>query len=464
MTTQSTFPLQLKNIGISFLPFLFIILAIGLAGTNFFASYPIEIYSPHLFRRLPELVGPLEVFVRFTISIFTLILAHTFAPIRFKKPILILGSALFLVQRLETREAILLITSFFILFVILKTKHRARRIGLLLVSMVMLAAGLSLLRAPTYASWGLYAQILLGLVGIDNWLGGSKATKKSVRLDDAFIYLLGFHGAFATITYGYEALNNSYLKRPLHLIAQDSPRLLSGGFLKLFSIIYLQTLLFPYWNAASSSVSTIGTANPEMGTWELVLWSLIFLYSFLIELTGFIQIHQGISRLFGYDVKEHALSPWLSISFLDYWRRTGTNMRDYMLTHIMLPVYGKTRSLYLSVISVWSFWAFISLIMRGGFAQSEQLGLIPPAIPTISLLIKFSFLYAHVSYIEMRFFNTRNLKIFNSDNFKHGHIVKAALTYLIFYVTLTLGNEIHPNNLLIGTDIIKAFLISKGML
>ena len=452
----------LQPIILSALPFLIISAALWGAGTNFLFSMPLEINS-HVWIRIPELLKLDNEFLKLSLTLFGLVLAHTYAPSNLRKPVLILGTILFLLQRIAPAGALVASVAFFIFYLICKAQHKVARLAMLIIMMAALALVFFYVRDPNNGTWRLYAQLFVGLIGIEHWLRQKDDAVKKLKPDDAFLYLYGFHGVFLTIIYGYKALTESYMRRPLQITSSESPRLILSGFLKIFAIVYLQSLLFPAWNIADSSLTSIGLVNPEFGALKLGFFAVVMLYAFLIEQTGFVQVFQGISRLFGYDVKEHAIAPWLSVSFLDYWRRTGVNTRDYMLTHILMPIYLRTKNLYLSVLGVWAFWAFSSFLVRGGLAGDAGFTRLPVTMLAWLLVIKFVFIYAHACYFEMRWFSRASAPGDLLQRQPIEGMLTAALSFLIFFLTLTLGNEVLPA-LLSGTDIIAAFLRARGLL
>ena len=107
----------LQPIILSALPFLIISAALWGAGTNFLFSMPLEINS-HVWIRIPELLKLDNEFLKLSLTLFGLVLAHTYAPSNLRKPVLILGTILFLLQRIAPAGALVASVAFFIFYLI----------------------------------------------------------------------------------------------------------------------------------------------------------------------------------------------------------------------------------------------------------------------------------------------------------------------------------------------------------
>ena len=416
---------------------------------NDVTRWPIELAS-HVGLRFPFLFGQPAAMLSFFLGASGFIFAFVLAPVAYKKPVVVAASLAFLLVRMPIVSVCVGSIVASALFYSYRNLESRSALTAAVTILAVYAVGLNFITDAEGGGWRLYAQVLVGALGVHHFTNSNP--REELKLIDVFIYLCGFHGVFLTLIYSYSAVTASFLKRPYSETAQPSAGEIFGGFSKILGVAAIQIFLFPTWSLATSSASSIGFFYPSVGAINLALLFILFTIAFIVENVGFIQVAQGFSRLFGYDVKVHTNAPWQAVSFLDYWKRNGINTRDYMLTHILVPTYLKTKSLYLGILLVWTFWALVSAVSRGVLQYHSTVRWVPHSTLLLLLLLKFSFLYANLSFIEMK---VQPLVMRLTSRFSKW--ATRLFIFLIYFLVLCIGNEL----LLVyfsGGDIILEFL------
>lgn len=282
----------------------------------------------------------------------------------------------------------------------------------------------------------LFGQLIFGYYStlIDKYRGIPK-------IDPIHAWLLWFcfpAGLF-TILYGYKMFAESFHNAPYEKIASSGVYLIAVAIFQLMITQLMQIYFFPEFSFLRSKVVSVASGNEPI----YILWAYGFkiLFFFIFEQIGTINLLQGITKIFGYNVDNQIDGLWRATSFLEVWRRGSYNTRMYWINYIYMPLLIKTKNIYLSDLLVWFVYGIIASIAYGGvniyYVKPDSLQEI-----WITIFFKHLVLYGAVSCIEM--YLNKNLLIQRSVALWKKNAVRFFL-FITMYLTHVIGNEFGPN-------------------
>jgi len=258
-----------------------------------------------------------------------------------------------------------------------------------------------------------------------------------------------FPGGLFTILYGYKTFAESFHKREYTAIASNGSYLIGLSLLQLMTVQLIQIYTFPEYSFLRNKVVTVATAHDTF--YSLWLHGFKILFFFILEQIGTINLLQGITLIFGYDVDRQIHGLWKANSFLDVWKRGSYNTRMYWINYIYMPILLKTKNIYISDLSVWLIYGFIASMAYGGI---NVFYVKPDSITEIwiTIFLKHFIMYGLASCLEM-YINKNYLMNKNKSTYlKYGlRLFLLALMFIIYII----GNEFGPNpNSTIGETMI----------
>lgn len=291
--------------------------------------------------------------------------------------------------------------------------------------------------------WGLFTQILAGAYSTCR---DHENAAEPPDFFDSWNLWLGIPCGFLAILYSHREFMQSFFARPYPLIARDGITRIYLGLSKLLAVCAVEILLYPRISFTKATLSAVVRAEAGLSLGEKFWISFVLLASFIVSYTGVIQVIQGITRLFGYDVSDQVRQPWKSKSLLDFWQRGTYHTRRYLLRYVFFPVFLRSRHLYLSLLAVWVLEAAKVSVWRGGlvFEHLKPMGQLDV---WLSSLTKFGIIFAGVSYLELRWPSPR----------PNG--ARKLLSWSLLVFALFLGNEVWPEGHVYFWDNLRSILL-----
>lgn len=385
--------------------------------------------------RAPFLLLSQTELLRFMLISLVPLVLFIFCPSKFKKQLLVAVSFWYLAWVLGWLQAGLILTGCFMLWriLVIKSIQPYFRLTMVILALAFLYIGIHLEHRYRFLSWAVFAQILYG--AYSTWK--DHENKKEIPIfTDTWLLWCGIPCGFASIWYCHKDFASSFLNKPYWSIARGGIARIYLGLAKIIFVLAIELNYYPIWNLTRSSLTSIDKMQGPMTILEKSLWTFLLLALFLLVYTGSLQVLQGVTRLFGYNVIDQANQPWLSRSFLDFWQRGSFHTRQYMIRYVFFPSYFRKRSIYLSVLAVWAFHSLEVVIARQGIDlyYSKPNGWMDVWSST---LIKFILLFATACYIEMKWLSKRN-----KNSFRY---FQTACSWLLLVFVLVLGNEVMPD-------------------
>lgn len=127
--------------------------------------------------------------------------------------------------------------------------------------------------------------------------------------------------------------------------------IVTGYFLKMVIADNLkgQTfgMLYPYFETKSS----------------ITLFAMLFGYSMQIfaDFAGYSLIAIGIARLFGYNLKDNFMFPYISTSFSEFWRRWHISLSSFLKEYLYIPLGGNQKG------KARTYFNLMTTMVLGGF-------------------------------------------------------------------------------------------------
>lgn len=186
-----------------------------------------------------------------------------------------------------------------------------------------------------------------------------------------FLFFVVFPGTL--IAGPIEDIKHFYANRRHRLLSNDVSygiaRIIIGVFKKvviadgfLFQVMHGNRLTGVLWQDSGSSVNLIATdpaAALGSDVFAFALSGLLFAY---IDFSAYSDMAIGLSRLFGYRIRENFNFPILASNIREYWKRWHISLSDWSFRNIYFPVLIKTQNsylpLYLTMFSIGLWHAF----------------------------------------------------------------------------------------------------------
>lgn len=135
-------------------------------------------------------------------------------------------------------------------------------------------------------------------------------------------------------------------------------------------------------------LNNINSMSPGQ-IWAALYLSLLYSY---LDFSAYSDIAIGSSRLFGLRISENFNLPFLSRNLREFWQRWHMTLASWVLTYIYMPVVGRTRNPYISILVtfavvglwhvawplhwlLWGLWhgfGLVILIWWGRFLQKRK--------------------------------------------------------------------------------------------
>lgn len=128
----------------------------------------------------------------------------------------------------------------------------------------------------------------------------------------------------------YQTQRLSFLRRDIHVIAQEGIRRMARGAGELAIFQWVEQELERHPAARVTSPSTL-------------LVHVILFYLTYLWVSGSFHMIVGLLHLFGYDLPETNRRYGLATSPLDFWRRINIYFKDFMVKIVYFPVYFRLR-------------------------------------------------------------------------------------------------------------------------
>lgn len=398
-----------------------------LFNTSTAMKYTIMMRVPFLMISLWKII---KLIVAISIAVFLFYKIHS----QYKKLFVFILANIAVCARLNYIDALTILVASYLIWLVLEKASKHLRI--ILISLLFLVLYVTFTLHPSYLSfeWRFFAQMIAGVIAS---VYVKNKHEKKLNFYDCFILWCGIPGAILII-FGHNEFNSSFLNNKYSLILKEGISRIYSGLSKIIPVATIQYLLYPYWSITRSNVSDINLWGGELTLIGNLLWALLIYFTFLLLHVGTLQVVFGIAGLFGYNLKEQTNRPWLSKSFLDFWKRIARHNREYLLKHIFNPCYRYTQSLYLSILLVWFFWALLSGISMG--LLNNSLGPFYTTSSEIfySVIIKYGLIFAHVTYIELR------LARIKSKLSKITQRFVSIILFLLFISLMLIAQEVIP--------------------
>lgn len=202
---------------------------------------------------------------------------------------------------------------------------------------VAAAAGLSLMWAVAlhvrnplrYVLWSLCIKFSFKVYSM---LVDVEAMGDVVTLPEHVLMLTGgFPCNFFGPHYTYASFSRSFLVGPYWEMARSGIILIYAGLSKLVVYGLMQYHLAPR--------ARVDPSVAQLWWGAVIYWGLE-----LLIFMGTVQMIQGMTRIYGYDVPEQIRRPWLAVSPMDFWRRYAHVNRQYLIKYIFFPLYRRSGS------------------------------------------------------------------------------------------------------------------------
>ena len=311
----------------------------------------------------------------------------------------------------------------------------------LFIGLIVLAI-IGLILIFVYLPMNRYAYLLLMGQAIFGFYSALIDKHRGLKEFDAihlWLHWFCFPGGLFTILYGYKTFSESFHNKEYSLIASKGSYLIGLSILQLITVQLVQIYYFPEYSFLRNKVATVADASDSFYS----LWGHGFkiLFFFIFEQIGTINLLQGITQIFGYNVDRQIDGLWKANSFLDVWKRGSYNTRMYWINYIYMPILLKTKNIYLSDLSVWLIYGFIASMAYGGlnifYVKPDSISEI-----LITIFLKHFIMYGLASCLEM-YIHKNYLMNKNKSNFiKYG---LRLFLFVLMYMIYIIGNEFGPN-------------------
>lgn len=248
-----------------------------------------------------------------------------------------------------------------------------------------------------------------------------------------------FPGGLFTILYGYKNFSESFHKQKYSAIFSKGSYLIGLSIFQLITVQLIQIYSFPDYSFLRNKVATVAEAGDTV--YSLWIHGFEILFFFILEQIGTINLLQGITQIFGYDVERQIDGLWKANSFLDVWKRGSYNTRMYWINYIYMPILLKTKNIYISDLSVWFIYGLIASMAYGGiniyYTKPDSISEI-----WITIFIKHFIMYGFASCLEM-YINKNYLM--NKNKSVYLKYALRLFLLLLMYIIYIIGNEFGPN-------------------
>ncbi|MCR5421731.1 MAG: MBOAT family protein [Lachnospiraceae bacterium] len=170
---------------------------------------------------------------------------------------------------------------------------------------------------------------------------------------------------------------------------------------------------------ASLIVNNIYDSYKTVGTFELIIASLLFAFQIYCDFAGYTNIARGAAKVMGFSLIENFRQPYLAVSITDYWRRWHISMTSWFRDYLYIPLGGNRKGIlrkYINILIVF----FISGLWHGASWHFVAWGLVNGIFQIIEDII---------SRLNNKFF-----KIKYRDNLIM-HCFKTGITFTMINIT-----------------------------
>lgn len=354
----------------------------------------------------------------------------------------------------------LCVFAFILLYSGLKVSLKKNKLGLLLITIgfVYLYYICQYQSGVSRLAFLLLAQVVFATYSI-YWDIHRKVADLSIM--DCWILMFTLPGGVFAIFYSYHELKKSFMNTDYSAISRSGVFLLLKGLLLAFAATVLESAFWPVISVDTYQVKTLATS---IGGQSIKAWyfAMLFLVFFILEQVATLHIIQGITRILGYNVAQQSQNLILSRSTLDFWRRNSYNSRVFMMNYFFMPTFLKTKSLFLSNVSVWFMYVVITSIAAGGINSSSLYSYDNRIEIWVGQFFKFGVFFFIASYLEMKlqtlFAKNQSLRKSKIKRFLYNIIL-----YAILIMILVIIHELRYSHLTTLNDTLNAILLLLGV-
>ena len=108
-------------------------------------------------------------------------------------------------------------------------------------------------------------------------------------------------------------------------------------------------------DSLGARIAAINTSTAAVGTDTATLWlrALLYFFQLYFDFSGYSDIAIGVSRIFGFHVKENFHYPYLSQSITEFWRRWHISLGTWFREYVYIPLGGNRRgNVYINLLVV----------------------------------------------------------------------------------------------------------------
>ena len=149
--------------------------------------------------------------------------------------------------------------------------------------------------------------------------------------------------SFFTYNLFFAKLTAGPIERPAEFMAQlRSPKVLSWkrcsrgvllilmGFVKKIAVA----------DVLGAGVNAVYGAAATSTGWETILASFMYAVQILFDFSGYTDIARGSAMLMGFELTENFDSPYMAVSFRDFWRRWHISLSTWLRDYVYIPLGG----------------------------------------------------------------------------------------------------------------------------
>jgi len=236
---------------------------------------------------------------------------------------------------------------------------------------------------------------------------------------------------------------------------------LIDGFYRFCMGLCKKVLIANYLSSLTNNVfniNNISNISPLLTLYACISYTIQLYYDF----SGYSDMAIGLSRIFGFNIKENFNNPLVATSAKDFWNRWHISLTSWFKEYVYIPLGGSKKNRFITIRNIlivwfltgiwhgvsysyllWAFmWAFI-LIIEKNFINLDKLSKIKKILYSIFIhiyiVLTFSLFATNSMQVNKILFN-KLISMFNINNIyiDNDFILWFKNTYFIFFIGIVL--------------------------